>query len=73
MADVADLAKEADDRFQAAALARYRAQAATPPGPALSADECHECGEPIPEGRRLAVPKTRHCAFCAGELERKSR
>lgn len=28
------------------------------------ADECEECGEPIPEGRRRALPGTRTCVAC---------
>jgi phage/conjugal plasmid C-4 type zinc finger TraR family protein len=30
---------------------------------------CEECGEPIPEGRRLAVPGVRMCVQCQGEAD----
>jgi len=29
-----------------------------------SAEYCEECGEPIPEGRRRALPGTRTCVPC---------
>lgn len=31
----------------------------------VSAFECRECGEPIPEGRRVAVPGVKLCVECA--------
>lgn len=31
----------------------------------ISAKECEECGEPIPEGRRLAIPGVQLCVGCA--------
>ncbi|WP_456297306.1 TraR/DksA C4-type zinc finger protein [Vibrio sp. AK197] len=34
-----------------------------------SAKECLECGEVIPEGRRLAIVGCRYCATCQAELE----
>ncbi|MBN8488234.1 MAG: TraR/DksA C4-type zinc finger protein [Burkholderiales bacterium] len=38
----------------------------------LSATVCQtpDCGEPIPEERRRAVPGVRHCIDCAERLER---
>lgn len=36
-----------------------------------SAHECDECGNVIPEGRRLAIKGTQHCIDCADYLERK--
>lgn len=38
----------------------------------LSAEVCQQpdCGEPIPEERRRAVPGVRHCVDCAERLER---
>lgn len=38
-------------------------------GPSLS--HCEECGEEIPEGRRLAVAGCRTCILCQEELEKK--
>lgn len=29
-----------------------------------SANECEDCGEAIPEGRRLAVPGCKRCTDC---------
>ena len=35
-----------------------------------SARECDECGEPIPERRREALPGVRMCVECAGAADR---
>ena len=34
-----------------------------------SAEYCDECGEAIPEARRLALPGVQHCVGCQTELE----
>ena len=49
-----------------------RARRALAGGPALA--ECEECGEPIPEARREAVPGVRRCVTCqdASESTRRS-
>ncbi len=39
-----------------------RARANMPKGESLS--ECAQCGEPIPEGRRRAMPGVRTCVAC---------
>lgn len=39
-----------------------RARVALPQGEALT--HCEECGEPIPEPRRQAVPGARRCVAC---------
>jgi phage/conjugal plasmid C-4 type zinc finger TraR family protein len=31
---------------------------------------CEECGEPIPEGRRQALPGVRRCVPCQSEADR---
>ncbi len=31
--------------------------------------ECEECGEPIPEARRKAVPGVRRCVACQAEVD----
>ncbi len=36
-----------------------------------SAEECEECGDEIPEGRRQAVPGVQFCVFCQEKHERK--
>jgi phage/conjugal plasmid C-4 type zinc finger TraR family protein len=35
-----------------------------------SAEDCVECGEPIPEARRLAVPGVQLCIYCKSKSER---
>lgn len=35
-----------------------------------SAEFCEECGEEIPEARRLAVPGVQYCVFCQERFER---
>lgn len=37
-----------------------------------SATHCEECGEPIPESRRKAIP-CKYCLACQSALEKKSR
>ena len=53
---------EAAVRAARAAIARYS-------GP--SAEECDECGEPIPEARRTAIPGVRLCVDCKELGERR--
>ena len=48
-----------DDTVKDAVL---RARALTPSGE--SAEECEECGEPIPQKRREAVPGVQTCVAC---------
>lgn len=38
-----------------------------------SARECQECGEPIPEDRRQAMPGCRFCVRCQEALELRQR
>jgi phage/conjugal plasmid C-4 type zinc finger TraR family protein len=35
-----------------------------------SATECEECGDEIPEARRLAIPGVKLCVFCKEKQER---
>jgi phage/conjugal plasmid C-4 type zinc finger TraR family protein len=53
-----------DDTVKDAIL---RARAETPRGE--SAEECDECGKPIPERRRLALPGVRTCVACQSALD----
>ena len=46
-----------------------RARASVPSGPA--ATHCAECGEPIPEGRRRALPGVRTCVECQSAHDRR--
>ena len=43
------------------------ARAAMPLGE--GSDECEQCGEPIPEGRRRALPGTRTCVACQSKRD----
>ena len=47
------------------AVQRARANMATREG----ATHCDECGEPIPEGRRRALPGARTCVPCQSERD----
>jgi phage/conjugal plasmid C-4 type zinc finger TraR family protein len=53
-----------DDTVKDAIL---RARAETPRGE--SAEDCDECGEPIPERRRVALPGVRTCVSCQSALD----
>lgn len=44
-----------------------RARRSLPSGESLAF--CDECGNPIPEARRQALPGVQHCVHCQGELE----
>jgi phage/conjugal plasmid C-4 type zinc finger TraR family protein len=45
-----------------------RAQSRLPTGPAAS--HCHECGDEIPEARRVAMPGVRFCVKCQEAQDR---
>ncbi|WP_027369157.1 TraR/DksA C4-type zinc finger protein [Desulfocurvibacter africanus] len=64
--DIADIAAEREYLFRQEALAR--ACAGRRSGP--SRETCAECGEPIPEARRKAVPGVTHCVICQEVRER---
>lgn len=66
MPDIADAAgkfimEESDRRLN-------RIRSAIPAGP--GAEECEDCGEPIPEARRKAMPGCTRCISCQESLER---
>jgi phage/conjugal plasmid C-4 type zinc finger TraR family protein len=42
-----------------------------PKGPSL--EECEDCGEEIPEARRLAQQGITRCIYCQGLFERKQK
>jgi phage/conjugal plasmid C-4 type zinc finger TraR family protein len=48
-------------------LARLKAMRRAPVGESLS--DCAECGEPIPEARRAALPGVKLCVDCQGERD----
>lgn len=47
-----------------------RARSRLAAGPSL--EECEECGEPIPEARRRAVPGVRRCIECQAAADEES-
>lgn len=64
MADLADMAQAEQERLNARSaerLTRYHAPE--------TLEFCAECGEPIPEARRQAVPGCRLCVECQSERE----
>lgn len=63
MADMVDQANEHADYLLQVALAKR------PVSHAASALECEDCGEDIPQARRVAVPGCRRCADCQGLAE----
>lgn len=50
------------------AVNRARSQLRSGPG----VEECDECGAPIPEARRQAVPGARLCVGCQSEVDAKA-
>lgn len=67
--DLYDRATETEEWFRAQALRR---QAERMPRGA-SAMDCVECGEPIPEERRRALPGVTRCVDCERDRERRMR
>ena len=63
-----DQACEIEELHRRHALAAQAAKSAAQA--AVSAWFCEECGEAIPEERRLAVPGCRCCTECQEEIER---
>ena len=57
--------QEQIDADVADALARARRR--RPSGESLT--HCEDCGEPIPEARRRAVPGVRRCVACQAEAD----
>lgn len=45
-----------------------RARSQLPRGESL--DVCEECGDPIPDARRKAIPGVRLCVACQSELDK---
>lgn len=70
MADIIDNASEIEELQRNAALSAHRID-----HNAVSAEHCEECGDPIPDLRRAAMPGCQLCAECQGiiELKRKQR
>lgn len=67
MSDMADEAQEREQRFRDVALEAHRSRLrATKESPHV----CVSCGGEIEQERRLAVPGTQVCAFCARQIAR---
>lgn len=79
MTDVFDRAQETEALFLRQALEAQRRVSASPSGKAdwrvTSATECEasDCGEPIPEARRRAIPGVLFCIECQERFERLGR
>lgn len=66
--DIFDQATELEERHRAAALAHLATSLAQPTRE--SAIDCEDCGEPIPEARRRAVPGCIRCIECQERVEK---
>lgn len=64
-----DRAQAREEEMRADAMAEHARRAN---GVAMlpSATTCIECGDQIPEGRRLALPGVQLCIECQGDIER---
>jgi phage/conjugal plasmid C-4 type zinc finger TraR family protein len=67
--DAADYAQRIQD--QSLSLALDAAQQASLSKPSVSVLECEECGNSIPEKRRMAVQGCNTCIDCQQALERR--
>lgn len=63
MSDICDQADEVIEQIREQALAKI------PRCTGISAKECEECGEDIPEQRRFAVQGVKLCAPCGALVE----
>lgn len=59
-------------RFRIRSTTKWRGRGATCPK-AMSLHFCEECGEPIPEARRKALPGVRLCVACQEEADKDQR
>lgn len=64
MTDIIDVANERAEDFLRESLSRI------PHSGGVSATHCEDCGDPIPEARRLAVPGCTLCVLCQTYLEK---
>ncbi|OCG63798.1 hypothetical protein A9G48_04900 [Gilliamella sp. wkB18] len=65
MTDLADIAQAHIETIVAAAVKNASAKVYS----GVSSLYCHECGEPIPEARRDAVPGCSLCVYCKQKEE----
>lgn len=66
-ADIFDRAQECESLFRQDAIAHAQRLSGKATGP--SRETCIECGNPIPEARRIAVPGVKRCITCQTQLE----
>ncbi|AGQ91350.1 hypothetical protein M634_13105 [Vibrio parahaemolyticus O1:Kuk str. FDA_R31] len=69
MSDVIDHASGFETQFTEVAIANQLARAKQMEQ-GESAQECGECGVPIPEERRQKVPGCKYCTQCQSNIER---
>lgn len=67
MADIADVAQVQIELATATALSKKTVYGGK------SSLYCHDCGEPIPEARRAAIPGCSLCVYCQQEAEKKGK
>ena len=70
MADQFDLAQDLDARYCRQALASWKRTQEKAEAPLQF---CRDCGEEIPEGRRLAAPACTRCLDCQQQWETTNR
>lgn len=63
-ADQLEIASDLEESERAHGAALVRAALQT-----QGADECHDCGDTIPEARRKAAPWAVRCVYCQEVLE----
>ncbi|MFA0085348.1 MULTISPECIES: TraR/DksA C4-type zinc finger protein [Vibrio] len=68
MSDVIDHASGLEAQFTQVALAHHLARAKQNEQ-RESAQDCEECGDPIPEQRRQKVPGCQYCTQCQSSRE----
>ncbi|MDU4001396.1 TraR/DksA C4-type zinc finger protein [Pluralibacter gergoviae] len=66
--EIIDAAQEYIERITAAGIEACRIN-----HNAISAKECRECGESIPEARRVNLPGVQTCIDCQQEIEDRER
>ena len=66
--EIIDAAQEYIERNTAAGIDALRIDHS-----AVSATECRECGESIPEARRINMPGVQTCIDCQKEIEDRER
>ncbi|MDW3637956.1 TraR/DksA family transcriptional regulator [Vibrio sp. 1291-1] len=72
MSDVIDHASGLETQFTEVAIANQLARAKQMEQ-RERAQECGECGVPIPEERRQKVPRCKYCTQCQSNIERVKR